>query len=734
MLRGTVVRVRKLSKASNKLKYLQQCQEIEDQVWLNDELSSFQGTEEQAYIVKVLIKLFGSRWIKLPVQVQLCDQWQEHLRRKYSQVQNSLPALLMPDLTRFISEAVPYELVGPCLAVELKPKCGFIPVCDNIHPDNSIKRELSRYKLHQYYKQKQGKIMRLSQYDPIQIFSGKVDQIENALEELIDNPQNNFKLFIDGQHVYGDRASKGSHTCTRMFEAYLPSFGYKIQEVSDDSDAATYNNTYKPRKTIKQPILSKHQSIGANDCVKTEWLIKLLAQVLVHEKILDSILKVQKLDEYDIEGTYTAFMSLLQSSQREAEVIDKCIDGNDIQRAGNNNYRGQQQEKVSHNLGDTNKQLNVQNKQQDSCKDLGEQVQHYVSSLRYQQTDKQQNQIFNTYSCQNRIQQQESQLNGEQSCCWQYKQENQRTIKTKQTNSFSSQQSAQSQQLLEQTQQKRQLQYQNGDIINQSQNSDLNVSLVKCKTSSLLQSQLGCQHGDICSNVNDANIIQRTKRSELQLQTANQTNIDQIGSGSQYQQKSDNSSFIVLDQVSQQDTCQQILDDSISSDNADQVNRLKQNLSIDLDTCINNSTATQRNTRQQEQIDSSIASERYRVAYQTILDMTQAEKLQLIRNYLTSATAKDMAIVIAIQQCSSDGFLGNNLYESSARFQCMVNNSGQGYHGMIWDEMYDVCFLYKVSLLDLDKKSVAKIFTHKDMDQRIVNCAMNYLDQYNQSK
>eukprot|EP01023_Acetabularia_acetabulum_P039385 TRINITY_DN3790_c0_g2_i1.p2 TRINITY_DN3790_c0_g2~~TRINITY_DN3790_c0_g2_i1.p2 ORF type:complete len:136 (-),score=30.31 TRINITY_DN3790_c0_g2_i1:685-1092(-) len=116
----------------------------------------------------------------------------------------------------------------------------------------------------------------------------------------------------------------------------------------------------------------------------------------------------------------------------------------------------------------------------------------------------------------------------------------------------------------------------------------------------------------------------------------------------------------------------------------------------------------------------------YEQTVQNLLQMCGDDKLSVVRNYLTSATAKDMAVVIALQQCSSDGFLGNNLYESSSRFQCMLNEGGEGeggYHGIIWDQMYDVCFLYKVSLLDLDKKSVAKIFAHKKQDQKIVDCA-----------
>ena len=40
----------------------------------------------------------------------------------------------------------------PTLGIELKPKCGFLPSAATIHPGNSVKKQRSRFTLHQQLK------------------------------------------------------------------------------------------------------------------------------------------------------------------------------------------------------------------------------------------------------------------------------------------------------------------------------------------------------------------------------------------------------------------------------------------------------------------------------------------------------------------------------------------------------------------------------------------------------
>lgn len=39
----------------------------------------------------------------------------------------------------------------------------------------------------------------MSSYDPLDLFSGKEDRVTAALKALLRQPQNNFRLFRDGQ-------------------------------------------------------------------------------------------------------------------------------------------------------------------------------------------------------------------------------------------------------------------------------------------------------------------------------------------------------------------------------------------------------------------------------------------------------------------------------------------------------------------------------------------------------
>lgn len=45
----------------------------------------------------------------------------------------------------------------------------------------------------------QGKVGQLSGYDPLDLFSGTEARVSAALQALLRQPQNNFRLFRDGQ-------------------------------------------------------------------------------------------------------------------------------------------------------------------------------------------------------------------------------------------------------------------------------------------------------------------------------------------------------------------------------------------------------------------------------------------------------------------------------------------------------------------------------------------------------
>lgn len=54
---------------------------------------------------------------------------------------------------------------------------------------------------------KKGNIAGISNYCPLDLFSGCIERQTLALKSLIETPQNNFRIFKDLMHVYGDGSS-----------------------------------------------------------------------------------------------------------------------------------------------------------------------------------------------------------------------------------------------------------------------------------------------------------------------------------------------------------------------------------------------------------------------------------------------------------------------------------------------------------------------------------------------
>ena len=130
----------------------------------------------------------------------------DFLRRLESRLGPGCPrlggeAVLLPDLAFLRPQAGPAP-APPVFALELKPKCGFLPLAASVE-EGSVKRRRSRFELHQRLKLAQGRVTQLSEYCPLQLFSGKPDLVAAALRGLLATPQNNFALCRDGELVFG---------------------------------------------------------------------------------------------------------------------------------------------------------------------------------------------------------------------------------------------------------------------------------------------------------------------------------------------------------------------------------------------------------------------------------------------------------------------------------------------------------------------------------------------------
>ncbi|XP_055382178.1 inositol-pentakisphosphate 2-kinase isoform X2 [Condylostylus longicornis] len=94
------------------------------------------------------------------------------------------------------------------LSIEIKPKQGFM--IQDIQQDriphlfqfNGLNK--CRYCCMQYSKLNQSKINEISKFCPMALFSGDFNKMIKTIEALLQNPQNNLRIFKNGLQCYGD--------------------------------------------------------------------------------------------------------------------------------------------------------------------------------------------------------------------------------------------------------------------------------------------------------------------------------------------------------------------------------------------------------------------------------------------------------------------------------------------------------------------------------------------------
>lgn len=84
---------------------------------------------------------------------------------------------------------------GVNYCIEIKPKEGFMASCFKSYGK-------CYYCLKQFLKLQKNEISDVSKYCPLDLFSGNKDRMKSALFHLSENPQNNFKIFRNGQIIF----------------------------------------------------------------------------------------------------------------------------------------------------------------------------------------------------------------------------------------------------------------------------------------------------------------------------------------------------------------------------------------------------------------------------------------------------------------------------------------------------------------------------------------------------
>lgn len=121
-------------------------------------------------------------------------------------------------------------------------------------------------------------IPNLSEYDPLDLFSGSKERILVALKALCNNPQNNFRVFLNNSLILGGFGGAVDNSTSTTAEALEDVLKYVIKE---------------------------------DDGLRTTSFLELLTETVYKSGVLDRLLDVQKLDNYDIEGAIHAYYNFI---------------------------------------------------------------------------------------------------------------------------------------------------------------------------------------------------------------------------------------------------------------------------------------------------------------------------------------------------------------------------------------------------------------------------------------
>ncbi|XP_027691692.1 inositol-pentakisphosphate 2-kinase isoform X2 [Vombatus ursinus] len=252
-------------------------------------------------------------------------------------------AMCLPNLTRLhTSHFVEHR---PILCVEIKPKCGFIPF--SRHVTQEMKHKVCRYCMHQHLKVATGKWKQISKYCPLDLFSGNKQRMHFALKSLLQEAQNNLKIFKNGELIYGCRDQRDAAADWNELACHLKPFFYPsnglvsgphctrtiIKELIHVITLTLLSSTDKCRAWDMKLVPS---SQGRSCCEASPFSKELLRNGKSHAEgsglprgcLLYKTLQAQMLDLLDIEGLYPLYCRVerhLQEFPEERDLLQ--IDG-----------------------------------------------------------------------------------------------------------------------------------------------------------------------------------------------------------------------------------------------------------------------------------------------------------------------------------------------------------------------------------------------------------------------
>ena len=170
------------------------------------------------------------------------------------------------------------------LSIEIKPKAGYTAISPLVDPNRRIKYHQCRYQLLHGH---------MTQYNPLHLWSCNTDKIRGAVQALVDEPRNNFTLWL-ARH--DDSSNSNNRNAATTVERGLP--GDLMPRWMEGSTTDTF--------------------------------LDVVTAVIYHEdSFMQRIRSLQKLDVIDSDGAVRIYDHLVQhhlgGSQKDAwELLDTC--------------------------------------------------------------------------------------------------------------------------------------------------------------------------------------------------------------------------------------------------------------------------------------------------------------------------------------------------------------------------------------------------------------------------
>ncbi|OVA00539.1 Inositol-pentakisphosphate 2-kinase [Macleaya cordata] len=284
---GKVIRIQKVPRSRQQCKIVTSVFSIHENILWKDSIDLVSCTSKenagQLFVLNVMIPLLGSEHVDAGVHVLVSREFLEAVEhnilcQRPAWRVHTAKVNIFCDSALLISDHSVFPEGKNYLCFREQPKWGFLPCSRFIAEGNALKRSISRFRMHQVLKLHLGEISRLSEYDPLDLFSGSSERINKAIKSLFTTPQNNLRIFLNGSLIFGGLGGGTDETSIMVKEALEDKIGDAIQ-AGRGLRLASFQN--------------------------------LVAETIFQSRVLNQLLQAQKRDSFDIEGAIHAYYNIV---------------------------------------------------------------------------------------------------------------------------------------------------------------------------------------------------------------------------------------------------------------------------------------------------------------------------------------------------------------------------------------------------------------------------------------